>query len=302
MQDRKQIYGKLFLGLSLIGAFFVLTEIVMQSLGKSLCFTGGCKIVAQTVRFGESSLLFLGLLMFFSLAILTALSLPHVRPALERLVNLIIVVSLACEGFFMGYLAFRLHTVCIFCVIVFGLLVALGVLRLLSKQHEVIAGFAALAAIFSLLYLVLPVGPTTNLPENERLILFYSKDCKYCSEVMAELERNKITAKHVEVGAYAGLLNSIGIEGVPTLLVSDPNQKVFFVGEEAIRRYMRVCSETTNAAGKTALKRKPGKASKSSTSSGAELKLDLFTQQGILTGPGKTTPGNGLCKEDEICK
>jgi uncharacterized membrane protein len=302
MQERKPIYDKIFLAVSSIGMLFVLTEIIMQSLGKSLCFTGGCKVVAQTVRFGESSILLIGLLLFISLALFTALSLVRLRPAFERLINFILIVALACEGFFMGYLAFRLGSFCIFCVIVFSLLVTLGILRLLSRHHEVVAGFGACAAIFSLLYLVLPVGVTINMPERERLVLFYSTDCKYCAEVMAELERNNIVAKHVKVGAYAGLLKSIGIEGVPTLLVNEPNQKVFITGEEAIRRYMRVCSEAKNPAVKSEKKKKSGKIRSQSTAIGTDLNFDLFTQQSILTGPVNTASSAGVCKEEEICK
>ena len=302
MQERKLMYDKIFLAVSSIGVLFVLTEMIMQSLGKSLCFTGGCKVVAQTVRFGEISILLIGLLLFISLVLFTALNLARSRPAFERLINFTLIVALACEGFFMGTLAFRLSSVCIFCVIVFSLLVTLGILRFLSRHHEVIAGFGACAAIFSLLYLVLPVGVTLNVPEHERLVLFYSTDCKYCAEVMAELERNNIIAKHVKVGAYAGLLKSIGIEGVPTLLVNDPSQKVFITGEEAIRRYMRVCSEAKSTAGLPGKKKKRGKAGNSAAATGTELNLNLFTQQSILTGPVNTAPGVGVCKENEICK
>ena len=41
-----------------------------------------------------------------------------------------------------------------------------------------------------------------NLPKNERLILFYSKDCKHCAEVIRELDEKKITVAHVPVNEY----------------------------------------------------------------------------------------------------
>jgi hypothetical protein len=302
MKERKQIYGNIFIAVSSVGALFVLAEIVMQSLGRSICFTEGCKIAAQTVRFGESSILIIGLLMFSSSAVLAVFSRIYTMPPLERLINFIIIVSLACEGFFMGYLTFRLSTVCIFCVVVFSLLVILGVLRLLSREYEVVAGFAALAAIFSLLYLVLPAGTIAKLPENERLVLFYSKDCKYCAEIMTEIENNKISVKHVEVNGYAALLKSMGIEHVPTLLVNEPYQKVFFTGKDAIRRYLQVCTAKSTAEN-PATRKKSGKTADPAKAADTELKLDIFTQQqGILRRPGETAPGEGLCKEDEICK
>lgn len=291
MEKLKALTNKIFLAVSSIGVLFVLTEIIMQSLGKSICFTEGCKIAAQAVRFGEISILLLGLLMFLSLAVLAAINLRHKSDVIERLINFILVVALACEGFFMGYLAFRLYTVCIFCVIVFGFLVTLGVLRLLAKQHEVLAGFAALAAIFTLLYLVLPAGGMMKaLPENERLILFYSKDCKYCAAVIAELDAKKITAKHLDIAEYGALLKSMGIEYVPTLFVNEPNQKVFFTGQDAITRYLQACSSQKKAVKKNGSSKKD------------DLKLELYNQQGLLPIPGSSPTGTGMCKEEEICK
>lgn len=296
MQEQNRIYGKIFLAVSTIGMLFVLTEIIMQLAGKTICFTEGCKIVAQIVRYGDISILVLGMVMFSSLAVLSKWSLTSSKPTLERVINFLIIVSLACEGFFMGYLAFRLYTVCIFCVIVFSLLVTLGVLRLLARHHEVFAGFAALAAIFTLLYLVMPTGITAKLPENERLILFYSKDCKYCAEIKNELEASNLTVKHLDVGPYAGLLKNISVEGVPTLVVNEQNQKIFLVGQEAIRRYLRVCKQ----AEKPAPKKQSGKATTSSKAIGNELPLNIFIQPGILTQPSGTPAG--LCKEEEVCK
>ena len=49
---------------------------------------------------------------------------------------------------------------CIFCLVVFGLLTTLGLLRLLQGEREIIAGFAAMAGVFSLCYLILPVENT----------------------------------------------------------------------------------------------------------------------------------------------
>lgn len=301
MQKKKLLFDKAFLGVSSLGMLFVLLEIIMQMLGKSICFTEGCKIVAQLVRYGDISILILGMLMFSSLAILAKMSLTRSTPMLERMINLLIVVSLACEGFFMGYLAFRVQTVCIFCVIVFSLLVTLGILRLLSRHHEVFAGFAALAAIFSLLYLVLPVGVTTKLPENERLILFYSKDCKYCAEIKAELDAKKIPVVQLDAGKYAGLLNSLNIEGVPTLLVNEQTQKLIFVGRDSIKRYLQACTTERNASVKTTPKKQPQKTGTSKPES-TTLLIDIFTQPSILTLPSGTAPATGLCKEEEICK
>lgn len=303
MRDRDRKYGTIFLALSASASVFVLAELIMQSLGTSICFTEGCKLTAQYARFGEISILLIGLFTFSSLAGLSILDRFYHAVWPGRLINVVLIAALACEGFFMGYLAFRIHTVCVFCVIVFGLIVGLGCIRLLAGENEVAAGFVALAAVFSMLYLVLPAGVTVNLPENERLVLFYSKDCKHCSEIMTEIEASKLSVKHLEVNGYSGLLKSMGVEHVPTLYVNDQYQKLFLTGKDAIRRYLIACAQAeTSATGTTDRNETSGRTSNRPKTGETGPPLDFFKQQGIIPPISGPDPGEGMCKETEICK
>ena len=303
MRDRKQKSGTIFLAMGLLATIFVAAEIIMQSLGSSICFTEGCKLTAQYARFGEISILLIGLVTFVSLAGLSLLDRVYQAVWPGRFINLILIVALACEGFFMGYLAFRVHTLCVFCVIVFGLIVSLGSIRLLSGETEVAAGFAALAAVFSMLYLVLPAGVNASLPDNERLVLFYSKECKHCSEIMSEIEASKLSVSHREVNGYAGLLKSMGVEHVPTLYVNDQYQKMFLTGKDAIRRYLHACAQAETAATGTARgKAEPGGVRARQKTGESVPAIDFFNQQSIVPPIGGPAPEEGMCKETEICK
>jgi len=256
----------------------------MKSFGKSICFSEGCRMTAQYARFGDLFILLSGLLLFSLLAILS-LANRYGHAPVERLIRFILIVALAGEGFLMGYLAFRIHTVCIFCVIVFGLLMTLSILRLLAGEKEVIAGFAALLAIFSLQYLILPAGVTVNLPVNNRLILFYSKDCNHCEEIIKEIEEKKIAVTLLPANEVAGFLRNMGIEHVPTLLVNDPYHKVFLTGRDAIHRYLLACLKEKNPpAGETT------------------LTPDIDDQSGLLNPPNGLAPDEGMCKQGESCK
>jgi hypothetical protein len=288
MTERKLTYGKIFLWVSIASALLVLTEIIMKSFGKSICFSEGCRMTAQYARFGDLFILLSGLFLFSLLAILS-LANRYGHAPVERLIRFILIVALAGEGFFMGYLAFRIHTVCIFCVIVCGLLMTLAILRLLAGEKEVLAGFAALLAVFSLQYLILPAGVTVNLPVNDRLILFYSKDCRQCEEVIKEMEEKKIAVTLRPVKEVSAFLRNMGIEYVPTLLVNDPYQKVFLTGREAIRRYLLAClaakkPENNPPAGETA------------------LTPDYDNQPDILNPQNGLAPDEGMCKQGESCK
>jgi hypothetical protein len=301
MQDRKHAYGKIFLALSSLATIFVLAEIVMQSFGKSICQTEGCKVVAQHVRYGDISILLIGLGTFLLLAVLSYLELYSKKAGAGSFINPVLIVSLACEGFFTGYQAFSIHTPCLYCLIIFALMVLLGIIRLLAGQQEVIAGFLSLAAVFTMFYLVLPAGVPVDLPANDRFILFFSKDCKHCAEVIRKLDENKIIVKHLDVVEYSAFLKSMGIDTVPTLMVNAPSQKLFITGKDAILNHLLACTqpqETKTSEGNKAKKDASGAAPAPGTGTGA----DIFIMPPLLTAPGVSAEKDGVCKQDEVCK
>jgi hypothetical protein len=119
--------------------------------------------VASYARFGDISILLIGFLIFSLLIALTIMNSCFNKAAFGEYINLILVVSLACEGYFAGFQAFRVHKPCIFCLTVFGFIVTLGLLRLLQGEREIMTGFAAMAGVFSLCYLILPVESTVQI-------------------------------------------------------------------------------------------------------------------------------------------
>jgi hypothetical protein len=303
MRDRQKIIDKLFLGVSMAGAIFILTEMILQSFGRSICANVGCKVVAHSARFGDISILLVGLLTFSLLIVFAIMSRYFYRPVSEKYINFTLIVSLACEGFFTGYQAFRVYTPCIFCLIVFGLLVTLGLLRLLSKEQEVIVGFVAMAAVFSLFYLILPAENMVTIPDHEQLVLFYSKDCKYCAQVMKELEESKIPADHVLVTGYSVFLKGMGIEHVPTLYVNNKNEKIFLTGKDEIERYLTsraTAIKATNKPNKVALHAQ--KTTSSAEKGGVASTNDHFGLHDKSLKMMFPPSEEGMCKENEKCQ
>ena len=163
MQDLQTLGGELFLIVGIVGTLFVLTEMVLRYFRKSICSTVGCKLVASYARFGDISILLIGFLTFSVLIACTVMSSYFNKTAFGEYSNLILIVSLACEGYFAGFQAFRVHKPCMFCLTVFGFIVTLSLLRLLQGEREIITGFAAMAGVFSLCYLILPVESTVQI-------------------------------------------------------------------------------------------------------------------------------------------
>jgi hypothetical protein len=303
IRDRQKIIDKLFLGVSMAGAIFILTEMILQSFGRSICPNVGCQVVANSARFGDISILLVGLLTFSLLIAFAIMSRYFYRPVSEKYINYILIIALACEGFFTGYQAFRVHTPCTFCLIVFGFLATLGLLRLLSREEEVIVGFVAMAAVFSLFYLILPAESIVTIPDHEQMVLFYSKECKYCLQVMKELEERKIPIDHVLVTGYSAFLKGMGIEHVPTLYVNNKNEKIFLTGKDEIERYLnsRATSvKTANKPNNAALQVQKttisaGKGGVASTNDHFGLPDKSFN---MMFPPSE----EGMCKENEKCK
>lgn len=293
------LFSILFLIVSALGSLYLLIEALLQSFGKSICATEGCKVAAQYTRFGDLSLVLLGLATVSLLAVLASRGMRAADARRERAINFLLIISLAAEGFFAGYQLFWLHVVCVFCLSVFGLFVVLGALRILAGHREVIAGFGSLVALLGLFSIVLPVGGPA-LPLGPRYLLFYSEDCKHCAEIWKELEDQKIAAAHLPVREYPGFLKNMGIEHVPTLMVNGPYEKIFLTGTDAIRAYLS-CQPSPSPSAKPVKKAKPAPAGKERGSGQQTGQFNLFvpatTPDQIFSPP----PDDGLCKENIKC-
>jgi hypothetical protein len=288
-----------FLIVGVLSSLYLLLEAVLQSFGRSICPTEGCKVVSQYTRFGDLTMVLLGLGTVAVISILAARGMRSVSENRDRTINFLLVVSLAGEGFFVGYQLFRLDAICLFCLSVLGIFVVLGILRVLAGHREVLAGFGALAAVLALFYLILPTGGTA-LPLNQKYILFYSPDCKHCAEIRKELEENKIEVRHVDVKEYTPLLKSLGIEHVPTLLVNGIYEKYFLTGIDAIKNHL-FCKPAPAPA------RRPGKKThaavdeKKDNASAPAGQLNPFAPSATPNSIFNPLPDEGLCKEDVKC-
>lgn len=243
MRRNKIIIGNIFFAILLIGLLFLVVEILFQYHDKSICPTEGCKIVNQQTRFGEVSIILIGIASLTALLALSFFTLYRNKTGLEKYINLVLIVSLASEGFFAGYQAFWIQTACIMCLSILGIFLILGALRLLYGEYDVIAGFLSFAGVFALLYLILPTGETVSIP-NDDLILFYSNNCPFCEEVKKEIEASKLKVTPLLAKDYTVFLKNLGIEHVPALYVNKKNQKIILIGKDEINRFLFSNQET----------------------------------------------------------
>ncbi len=293
--NERSLPQRLFLIASILGAIYLATEAVLQSFGKSICATASCRLVASYSRFDDILFVLAGLGVLSLLAVLSGQELRRPEEPSGRLISLLLIAALAAEGFLVGYQLFWIRTLCIFCISVLGIFLLLSLLRIASGDRAVLAGFAALAAVLALFFLLRsPAG--APLPREAKHLLFSSDDCRHCAEIRTEIGRAGLEVQVVQAKEHAALLRGLGIEHVPVLLVRGTYERTFLTGAEAIRQYLAACCPQPGAQ-KPAPKRKaPAGAAAPGAPAGPFSPFLLPAPAGSFLSP---TTDAGLCKQDQ---
>jgi glutaredoxin-related protein len=287
-----------FFIVSVLGALYLLVEAGLQLFGRSVCVSEGCGLVAQITRFGDLSMVLIGFIALAFLALLSGLNLRRKSGLIDTAINLVLIAALAAEGFFIGYQIFWLPEVCLLCLSVFGIFFILGILRLLSGYQGAAVGFVAFAGVLCFVGLVLPPrGPA--LPSDKKMVLFYAEGCKRCLEIKEEIVKNKLDIHSVLVKEYTATLRSLGINGVPTLLVNGRSEKLILMGKEAIHRYLAACQSsgksTPSVLGAPSYKKESTSKTRGSGS------LSPLSPLGTPNPIFNPSTDEGVCKEDQKC-
>ena len=242
MRDEGRNGRNIFFIMAVAGAILVATELALELFNGTLCVTEGCKIVVQQTRFGSISILFSGLAMFLTLAVLSKISTTQRRHSVDTAISILLNAALAAEGFLIGYQAFRLETFCAFCLAVFFLFVILGITWFLAGNRDIIYGFGAFFAVLIFLYLIQPTDQNkfeqTATLRDSRVTLFFDESCVSCREIYTMCRELEITVKRLDASHYAAVLDFLDITMVPTLVVNDGNHKTIVVGEPEITGYI----------------------------------------------------------------
>jgi thioredoxin-related protein len=283
---------------SVLGALFLLVEAGLQVFGRSICVSGGCRLVAQLARFGDLPMILIGFMTLAFLALLSGLNRRSRSGLLDSAINLALISALAAEGFFVGYQVFWLKEVCLLCLSVFAIFVSLGLLRLFAGWKEAAAGFAAFAVVLCFVGFVLPPRGTA-LPSDKKMILFYSTECPHCLEIKEEIDKNKLDITPLLVKEYTATLRNLGVDSVPTLFVNGRYEKLILTGKEAIRRYLAACQSsgmpTPSVSGSPASKKE---SNLKTGATGSALPLPLPGAPNPLLNPFSD---EGVCKEEQKC-
>ncbi len=218
-----------------LGFTLSLIELILSFFNKSLCDAYSCKLVANYVKYGESVLIFIGVVVFL---LLIVLELSKIRSK-EHIIDALLISALSTEGLLISFQIFSLKVICYFCFSVFSIFLVLVVLRLSQKHNSMLFALISFVSVFFMGFLILP-----NLsPLQSGYDLFYSKACPHCEKTIEFLEKTHINVNKYNAQDYKNFLNNIGINEVPVLFINLPHEKKFIVGQENIERYFESNSQ-----------------------------------------------------------
>ncbi|MBU0480793.1 MAG: hypothetical protein KKG47_06810 [Proteobacteria bacterium] len=262
-------------GTALLAAGFIGVQIAtILFSGEAFCLNQGCKVVEELTRVPPLFVNLAGLLFF--LALFVAARRPQSGPHPElSWTALLLLTGLGAEGVLVGYQVFVIHTLCSYCLIIFGVILFLN---LISGRRQIFLGlsvFAASMIAFSSLnfgqsqmslktrtLLSGTFAKTSCIAPENQLYLFFSANCPHCQTVIKALENcnscemhfNPIepieSLEHPELEHFPDydpslnrlVLSLLGIKTIPVMIIEKTNGFSLIKGEDPILSYInQVC-------------------------------------------------------------
>jgi hypothetical protein len=237
--------------------------------GEEVCLGEGCAVVGRLTRISPALFNLLGAGVFTAAGVLALLARRATASAVPlTLLRTLAGAALAAEGVLFAYQPQVAQAWCVYCLIILAGAAALNLLLGLRAALQGAAGFAAAAAIFSLLSFVpvratladgtLAVRQGTGPGGGAELVLLFSENCPHCTAVVdalrakdrctvrlnpvaelpasywPELPRKPSHDPRVNVAA-ARLL---GLETIPILIAREAGEVRVLTGASQILRYV----------------------------------------------------------------
>jgi hypothetical protein len=241
------------------------------SFGSMICPNAGCEVVQNLTVLPPLYLNILGLLFFQAVFWWRRLQKKTPRPRPD-LLGLFLLCGLLFESVLLAYQIFTVQSFCGYCLLIFGLVLALN---LLYGRRQILAAIAVSAAALTAFALLtfIPTGvlshsdplktaafglKSCSKPTKE-IYLIFSSNCPYCENVLQTLSNcnscdlylnpvDRIEAidniplepnPDFSPATNRLVLAVLGIDSVPVLIVKNPDGYRFIKGESKIVNYVR---------------------------------------------------------------
>lgn len=222
----------------LLGFALSFIELVLSFFNKSLCDAYSCKLVANYVRYGEFTLILIGVFVFLFLIILEISKFKHK----DYLIDAILTAALSAEGLLLAFQIFSLKIICYFCFSIFLIFFVSVFLRILEKRYFMFLALFSFLSVFGIGFFIMP-----NLSSLQKgYDLFYSKTCPHCEKTINFLKNAHISVNLYDASKYKSFLNNLGINQIPILFVNSDERKEFIIGQENIENFFKTKNSNQN--------------------------------------------------------
>lgn len=237
-----------FIVTPLLFLLYVAVETYLKLNKSSLCLSDkaaeptGCELAGALLNFDAIYLNYLGILAAVSILILGLLSYKKIIP--EILFFIVLISSLLFETIMLGYQYFASPQMCVFCMGVYGFLVA--TLFFSSRKYFLMVIPAVLALLMALSFLAIPKAKSFLQQDGNYLI--QSESCPHCKKVKKYMNENnieftKINIEQIEAQHFATFLN---FKSIPILLTKEgKNIKIINGDKNIINSYETISDEIT---------------------------------------------------------
>jgi hypothetical protein len=259
---------KLSRAIALVGSIITLVQALLLVYDQeTICFNSGCAVV-DNLTMVDPIFINLGGFFFFQIVFW---GIWFARRKHERMgyVKVFLLAGIAVEGVLVSFQYFIAHIFCSYCLLILAIIVLLNLLA--GLRHfisssiiflAVLTGFAALQFTGqgnqSMDDIDAGTFATLQGTELEKRYLFFSSTCKYCEEVIQSLKDGNECGIHFNPideiidfslteadlqGMYQPEVNrtimqSLGLEQVPVLLILRDSGFEIINGAGAIQRYL----------------------------------------------------------------
>lgn len=251
---------------SAVGLIYAAFGIGMVALEDILCDSEGCHAIAGYAVFGEMAMLVAGAV-FFALSMVLcgmiwenrerSIGIGRMSVRTTSLMESLLLGAVGFEGYLVGFQVFIAHALCVYCVGVLAIVVALfAVYAAIHRSRLLLPGVALWVSMIMAPYMVAPKVAPPDLDRvaieriqkgssNQECYLIYNKSCTNCEEVINYCKKEyhgDINMALCPAEKCSSALATLKIDSVPALVINGKTRKEILVGKTAIMDHLQATS------------------------------------------------------------
>ncbi len=237
-----KLFSRVLLPLLLV--IYIAVETYAKLHHTSICGTTGCKLAGELLRFNSLYLNYFGAAGALMIALFGWFSLR--REGFEKLFYITLYAAIAFESIMIAYQVLANPEPCIFCLGVYGGLLAIA---LFSNWRYLLYAVPAITALY-LSMASLSITQNRALMTEPGTYLIHSESCPHCKKVKNYFAEQDIEYKKISIYDTNArfFIKQLDINTIPVLVIKEKNSATILKGDKAIIAYFEKKSASENTA------------------------------------------------------